>query len=190
MSLNTLQGPTLHGMIHNEDYFHPIYRQTVDTFCEASEDLIPNRLGEGNRISVPGARIDKKAKGTKAAWETLRADSCVHVNTRQDCATDELCTLVRATRHCTRMGVGGPRIRGRNGRPLINREPDDVLLAGFESGYGHAVDQNARESELFKLSDGLSWTWIGLQYGWTIVQVTSRVSSKVGENSYHDLPGR
>ena len=47
-------------------------------------------------------------------------------------------------------------MRGRDGRPLMNREPDNVLLVGFESGYGHAVDQNARESEMFELSDGLS----------------------------------
>ena len=88
-------------------------------------------------------------------------NSRVHMNTRENCrhipigAVNELRTLTRATRHCVRRGVGDPRISagGRDGRPLADGDPD-VLLIGFESRYGHTIDQNAGESDIFKLRDG------------------------------------
>lgn len=144
----------------------------MHTFCKAKQDQIPNQLRKGSRILLPGHRqaeesgqeINKKAKKKKkneGSRETLQVNSRVHMNTRENCrhipigAVNELRTLTRATRHCVRRGVGDPRISGggRDGRSLADGDPD-VLLIGFESGYGHTIDQNARESEIFKLRDG------------------------------------
>jgi hypothetical protein len=49
----------------------------------------------------------------------------------------------------------------------MDRHPD-VLLAGFESRYGHSGDQNARESEIFEVRDdsvldiGHTYSTVGL----------------------------
>ena len=76
----------------------------------------------------------------KTIGRTLRINSCVYVDTRQDCrcdtpigTVDEFCTFAWATRHCPGLGIGDPRITvrgGKHGRALTDRDPD-VLLVGF-----------------------------------------------------------
>ena len=56
-------------------------------------------------------------------------------------------------------------IDGAHGKALRNGNLD-VFSIGFESSQSHTVDQDARESEITELIEGLDRRWTDSQHGW------------------------
>lgn len=76
--------------------------------------------------------------------------------------------LAWAVRHSPGIGVGCPRIAviGGTHRKALRNGDLDVFSIGFESCQGHTVYQDARESEIIELVEGLDQKWTDSQHGW------------------------